>query len=858
MKKEAKKISALFLSVMIIMMTVAVAMLYSPTVQAVPQVYEGQGCCIETNTNYNDDLNNNELPKYCVTMSDTDAIGNNKCAEGKFIKGASCGDFSRVPECKIGTCLPAKGPCQANVPQAKCLSDDAPKAEAGKDITEIIDENGILLSEDYGLLRVPGIWKAADLKDVVINNMNVCEVGCCSVAGKPCQVVTLKECIEFVDPGFFRGRPSGAKYKVEGYEFTPGLTSGECGNICAKEDWGTCVKGGGECYTLRRSDCKVLEGDQFFQNKLPSELKICSVEPNVKVSCGGVGNDINGRSGDEDKIVWVDSQNNQEEMIYDCSWANAICEICNTEECKMGFDKIGSDEKKLFDEFKKLPSPNLKFDEAKGVVKTGMPYCKPTKCEFTIGPTQRYNNDAKTKIQEANTDNYNNINLLTGTSRCYNLFWDFNTVTNKNKGWNYIVWGLAGGVGGYLIGAGLSALFSVKYSNGGKITSTFLGAILTSAIAGAAKPADVEYREDNPDWFSESTYGKTTGLQSEILHCNYGDVIVEGLGTDRNYICEDHKDGEDKFTYNTVSIKNNWENCRDCGYGRAGTVGNVVNYFGDAFLITWPAGGIYDYILQGFPKNPYCTKEECYTLGDCEFNIDFPSILGEGEKENIKAKKDITGQPNIGSCDPVYTPGTQANSETLSQEEIDAILENKTANIKNEARKERVMERELKALREAQKDEYSKQCGKGGDNTWNLCDVEECNALGDNDFVPASFLSKVGIGTVAGVGAAYAERVSLIPIECLTIPIINKVVTIGESETYSTVGKCFEVRGNQYIPLFWIINTVNNAEVDWKNVLTQVGNVAGGAGIGVAGTGTASGLISLLGLITTLAIPKSQ
>lgn len=126
-------------------------------------------------------------------------------------------------------------------------------------------------------------------------------------------------------------------------------------------------------------------------------------------------------------------------------------------------------------------------------------------------------------------------------------------------------------------------------------------------------------------------YGRSTGLQNQIIHCRLGDLEIEGLGTDREKLCFVAEQGT-QGQHATVH-ENEWEECTKCGSG-----GGIFGV-GDLFGPFPPMGKI----LNGLLAN-YCSVEECNDAGDCVYHEDYPSFFGMSTM--------------IGSCNPKYPPGT--------------------------------------------------------------------------------------------------------------------------------------------------------------------------------------------------------
>lgn len=137
---------------------------------------------------------------------------------------------------------------------------------------------------------------------------------------------------------------------------------------------------------------------------------------------------------------------------------------------------------------------------------------------------------------------------------------------------------------------------------------------------------------------------KSTGLQNQILRCVEGNLELQGLGVDRETLCLQTS------PVTTATFDNNWEQCRTCA-NKSG----FWNTIGDAFLAV-PKGGWQTLFLLQFSA-PYCKAiDEKNPEQSC-------NILGEtkvaGKTVQMCWFNQDTSFPNkIGSCDPLYPPGT--------------------------------------------------------------------------------------------------------------------------------------------------------------------------------------------------------
>jgi hypothetical protein len=215
----------------------------------------------------------------------------------------------------------------------------------------------------------------------------------------------------------------------------------------------------------------------------------------------------------------------------------------------------------------------------------------------------------------------------------------------------------------------------------------------------------------------ENMDGRSTGLQNQILHCELGNIRIETLGADRQKLCVQSKEGS---LHGNVR-ENNYKNCSQCG-SATGFLAGVRNTVGDFFGPTFgfPGGSVIA-AMGGF-----CNKAKCEALGDCYYHVDF---YGPTEIP-------IVGPAPTGSCDPKYPPGL--GSSTCSN------------------------------------------CGKGGDDTWNICTKAECYSQGDCQFSPAGS-RMLWMTPLMAISLAWAERTPLIPTECLVTSIYCAISNAGAS-----------------------------------------------------------------------------
>ncbi|UZE93581.1 MAG: hypothetical protein IB618_02280 [Candidatus Pacearchaeota archaeon] len=243
---------------------------------------------------------------------------------------------------------------------------------------------------------------------------------------------------------------------------------------------------------------------------------------------------------------------------------------------------------------------------------------------------------------------------------------------------------------------------------------------------------------------------RSTGLQNQILHCSFGDIGIEGLGADRQKLCE--MGGEAPALIHGTVKENKWQNCSQCGASKAlFGFGNEVGDFLGPASFPFPTGRMW---ASWF--GDYCNKEKCESgdYGDCIYHEDMGRVG--------------LGTP-VGSCDPIYPPG---------------LAESKCT-----------------------------ECGGGGDAIWNLCTRAECYSKGDCQFQEAGFGTKLGTFAWFWPGLALGDRISLIIPEC-TFTTLVYCKTWGKTQPACWLPqntnflKCLADRGKAYAiyaPL-WIIN----------------------------------------------------
>lgn len=267
----------------------------------------------------------------------------------------------------------------------------------------------------------------------------------------------------------------------------------------------------------------------------------------------------------------------------------------------------------------------------------------------------------------------------------------------------------------------------------------------------------------------EDMHGISTGLQNQILHCDFGRIEIQALGQTREQLCfpSDPKIQGLEAAYHANVKTNNWQNCSQCGNSKS--LLGAGNELGDFLGPSWagfPTGKMFATLFGS-----YCNKDRCEGLngapgfGDCVYHQDMSS--------------GPLGTP-VGSCDPKYPPGAEQSKCT--------------------------------------------DCGGGGDSVWNLCTKAECYSKGDCTFKPASVWLKAGTFAWFTVGLAISERIGLIIPECIATPIycaINKNDAACLHPSNSNPIKCLGDRSLNYAlgaPIWliagkglgWVWETVSN------------------------------------------------
>lgn len=416
-------------------------------------------------------------------------------------------------------------------------------------------------------------------------------------------------------------------YNTSMIDFKDGITSQvECKKQGSPSDLGCCVLGGGDCKYGPRASCTTLNGNfiPLAGDQFCSNIAQCALTAHDHADCGTL-------PGTEQDIYNFDSQGNQENLNISCNYPLSLCTK----------DSI-----------------------------TGKPYCKSTTCSVSGTAQVMSSNPPK-----ANPQPINEPSLLTGTSICYNFY--------------------------------------------------------------------TAYGDDRFKYGSDDNM-RSTGLENEVLHCSFGKIDMEGLGTDRQKIClpPDPKTQKTFAAFHANVRANNWQNCAKCGSSdKLGGFGNDVGDFLGQSSFGFPNGKMWEKLF-----GDYCDKGKCEdgSFGDCVWHQDLKAYLGSVA---------------VGSCDPKYPPGT-----TQSQ---------------------------------------CNNCGDGGDAIWNECTKDECYSLGDCKFQPASTANKLLTAAWLWPGLAISERVGLIIPDCISTtmiycPFIGKTTLACLHPSNTNLLSCLADRGKAY------------------------------------------------------------
>lgn len=262
---------------------------------------------------------------------------------------------------------------------------------------------------------------------------------------------------------------------------------------------------------------------------------------------------------------------------------------------------------------------------------------------------------------------------------------------------------------------------------------------------------------------------KSTGLQNQILRCVEGNIEIHGLGADRETLCLQSS------PVTTATFDNNWEQCRTCA-NKSG----FWNTIGDAFLMT-------PQLPLLFKISPnYCNATDCSSLGETK-------VAGTTQQMcwyNYDKKEGFWNGP-IGSCDPLYPPGTSTECA---------------------------------------------ECGQGYDWLYNVCKESECAALGNCQVKDLSGWQDIGHFVSRFVPSVLATRASLTPsYDC-----------VAEASW-----KCFGPQFPVCFPGAYAACLVDRTK--YVNPLCWLGGIVGTA-ISGSDSKTTNAIISLSSLIVT-AIP---
>ena len=193
--------------------------------------------------------------------------------------------------------------------------------------------------------------------------------------------------------------------------------------------------------------------------------------------------------------------------------------------------------------------------------------------------------------------------------------------------------------------------------------------------------------------------GRSKEIKPYILTCQFGEIKPDDTFKDRNKVCIEETDSEGRLHAKTID--NNWNSCNTCGQG-----GGILGQVGDVFGFLVPPFSSVFLVLTTKP----CKEDGSLTVWNgekCEDKgkINDIQMCGYGPlTKDDNYDKDLWDP--IGSCNPLYPP-TDTSSCNL--------------------------------------------CGGGGDGILNICTVDECNSLGDCQFVRDKDFFNEGTAVAGGM-----------------------------------------------------------------------------------------------------------
>lgn len=291
---------------------------------------------------------------YCVDYTDDSGLVQDDCEKGwhSFLPK------SEVDNCKKGIMVCPSG-CTAGKTAAEAYDIPGCRWEAGSDTEEVSE----------------------------------CREGCCSIPSNiVCEVKQKKACeYEASDPNCAEGK---CKFDINIQD------DNKCGYQCDLKEKGTCKMAAGNCVFTTKEGCitklgevsaELQEGINYFR-----EVRVCDVN-----ECGTACEDhLNCKEyGKQDEICWFDNENNIEKCIYDCVDSEAVCEICDADDCS---------------------DISMGYQSPKGKIGKGEPYCKKASCDVDLlYGGQKWDNESKMFVVAYPN---NKAHIMNFRSICYNFF----------------------------------------------------------------------------------------------------------------------------------------------------------------------------------------------------------------------------------------------------------------------------------------------------------------------------------------------------------------------------------------------------------------------------------------------------
>ena len=304
------------------------------------------------------------------------------------------------------------------------------------------------------------------------------------------------------------------------FNFEEGITTDSiCSNYCGQQEFGTCITESGCSYDVKK-DCidALLEEDKTLQENVNfyPDTPVCEV-----LECGAICKEEQACGkpsyGNDEKICWYDNKGNI-----------GACPEDNSEDDCGGITYTCSE----------CESDECQDTKRNKVVNKGEPYCKYTNCDITLTYGGQKWEEGLGQI--ANLPNNRQESVLNTRSICYNFYTKF-------------------------------------------VDSTL---------------------NDDSSGYIDSDVLVSTGLQNSKIVCQNGISVQEAFGEERVQLCEQTGADEGLLCRCTSQQINKGSRCRECGTGAKGL--GVI--FGD---------------IMGADR---CDKAECNNLGDCVFHTDYSGI----------------------------------------------------------------------------------------------------------------------------------------------------------------------------------------------------------------------------------------